>query len=126
MTQLMWNPFEAQYRGQSPTGEVVTVDEDVMNHAIKKAGSGVFEVAWWLESLPDVLQHWGYQEKRWTDPSTRMPRVNYSFAPKGAAAEGDHTQPTTSGFLRKLTTTGPLTTRLLNTNKLDSGRLEDK
>jgi hypothetical protein len=122
----MWNPFEAQYRGQASTGEVVTVDEDVMNHALKKAGTGVFEVDWWIESLQNVLEHWGYQAKRWTDPTTQMPRVNYSFAQRGAVAEGEHTHPTTSGILHKLTNSGPLTTRLLNTNKLNSGRLDEK
>jgi hypothetical protein len=125
MTQLMWNPFESQYRGQASTGEVVTVDEDVMHHALKKAGSGVFEVDWWIESLQDVLQHWGYQAKRWTDPATQMPRVNYSFAARGAAPQGEE-EHTSSGILHKLTTSGPLTTRLLNTNKLNSGRLDEK
>jgi hypothetical protein len=125
MSQLMWNPFEGQYRGQASTGEVVTVDEDVMNHAIKKAGSGVFEVDWWIESLQDVLQHWGYQSKRWMDPVTQMPRVNYVFANKGAGShESEHAHPTTSGILHRLTTSGPLTTRILNSGKLDSGKLD--
>ena len=126
MSQLMWNPFEAQYRGQGSTGVIVTVDEDVMNHAIKKAGSGVFEVDWWLESLQNVLEHWGYETKRWTDPVTQMPRVNYSFAPKGAAhSEGEQAH-TTSGLLRKLTTSGPLTTRILNSGKLNPEKPDDK
>jgi hypothetical protein len=125
MSQLMWNPFEAQYRGQATTGEVVTVDEDVMNQAIKKAGSGVFEVDWWLESLQDVLQHWGFQSKRWMDPVTGMPRVNYSMGPKGPAPQGDQAHTTTSGILRKLTGSGPLTTRILNSGKLDSSKLDE-
>ena len=120
----MWNPFEAQYRGQASTGEVVTVDEDVMNHAIKKAGSGVFDVDWWIESLQDVLQHWGYQSKRWIDPATQMPRVNYSFANKGAASQTEQPQHT-SGFLSKLTSSGPLTTRILNSGRLNSGKLDE-
>jgi hypothetical protein len=102
------------------------VDEDVMNHAIKKAGSGVFEVDWWIESLQDVLQHWGYESKRWMDPATQMPRVNYSFANKGAASQEEQPNASTSGFLRKLTTTGPLTTRILNSGKLDSSKLDEQ
>ncbi|HET9496375.1 MAG TPA: hypothetical protein VFR15_19275 [Chloroflexia bacterium] len=125
MSQLMWNPFEGQYRGQATTGEVVTVDEDVMNQAIKKAGSGVFEVDWWIESLQDVLQHWGFQSKRWMDPVTGMPRVNYSMGAKGPVPQGEQPH-TTSGILHKLTTSGPLTTRILNTGKLNSEKLNDQ
>ncbi|HEX6605758.1 MAG TPA: hypothetical protein VF276_02475 [Chloroflexia bacterium] len=124
MTQLMWNPFEGQYRGQASTGEVVTVDEDVMNQAIKKAGSGVFEVDWWIESRQDVLQHWGFELKRWVDPVTQMPRVNYALGAKGPAPQDEHGH-TTSGILHKLTSSGPLTTRILNTGKLNSGKLDE-
>jgi hypothetical protein len=126
MTQLMWNPFEGQYRGQASTGVIVTVDEDVMNHAIKKAGTGVFEVDWWVENLQDVLRHWGFESKRWTDPVTQMPRVNYSFAPKGAVHSEGEQPSTTSGLLHRLTNSGPLTTRILNTGKLNSEKLNSE
>ena len=41
------------------------------------------------------------------------------------APQGEQAHSTTSGILRKLTTSGPLTTRILNSGKLDSGKLDE-
>jgi hypothetical protein len=109
MSQMMWNHVEALYRGQSPGGTVVTVDQDAMSKALQNAGSSVYDTEWWLETLVTVVEHWGLRAKRWVDPATQVLRFHFRLAPD---------QPTGGSEIG----TGPLTTRIL-TNRLNSGNL---
>lgn len=86
--RMMWNQFQAQYRGQATNGTVVTVDETVMALALKKAGKGVFDSDWWIESLERVLNHWGITAQRWVDATTNTRRAHFSLEDEGLAAEG--------------------------------------
>ncbi len=84
--EMMWNEFEGQYRGQAEGGEVVTVAEDAMKLAHKRAGSWAFDSDWWVETLTRVLEHWGLYKKRWVDPSTQVVRLHFTLGePKPAA-----------------------------------------
>jgi hypothetical protein len=97
---MMWNEFEGLYRGQAAQGEVVTVAEDAMKLAHRKAGNGVFEADWWVETLTRVLEHWGVYRKRWIDQPTLTVRLHFTLGdPKPSnAAQGS----------------GPLSTRILS------------
>src|SRR5438105_3020251 len=75
--QIMWSYTDRLYRGQAGDGTVVTVTEEAMDVALKKAGKGVFESDWWTETLTVVLEHWGIYGKRWADPATAMPRLHF-------------------------------------------------
>lgn len=77
--QIMWSQVEALYRGQATDGAVVTVAEDAMMLAHRKAGMGVYEADWWVETLTQVLEHWGVYCKRWVDPATQTPRLHFSL-----------------------------------------------
>jgi hypothetical protein len=123
MSRILWNQVEAVYRGQANTGDVITVDEDAMQRALVNAGNAVFDSEWWVESLPNVLEHWKLVSRRWMDNVTGMPRVHYRLV-----TEADAQQPQgRTGPFRSNTGpikgTGPLTTRFLNSGKLDSGKL---
>ena len=100
--QMMWIPFEEQYRGQATQGEVVTVAEDAMKLALKKAGNWVFDSDWWVETLIRVLEHWGIYRKRWLDPATQVVRLHFSVG-----------NPTPDPNDSK-TASGPLSTRILS------------
>lgn len=100
--QIMWNEFEGQYRGQATGGEVVTVAEDAMKLALKKAGNWVFDSDWWVETLIRVLEHWGIYRKRWTDPATQVVRLHFTM--------GDPTP----GPDESTASSGPLSTRILS------------
>ena len=97
---MMWNEFEGQYRGQATQGEVVTVAEDAMKLVHKKAGNGVFESDWWVETLTRILEHWGVYRKRWVDPATQVVRLHFTL---GDPSPGDAPQ-----------TSNPLATRILS------------
>src|SRR4028118_1261134 len=71
---MMWNELEGQYRGQAEQGEGVTVAEDAMKLAHKRAGNWAFEADWWVETLTRALEHWGLFSKRWGDPATHAGR----------------------------------------------------
>jgi hypothetical protein len=120
MTRIIWNQVEAVYRGQSSTGAVITVDEDALQRALRNAGNAVFDSEWWLESLPVVLERWSLGSRRWMDQVTGMPRVHYRIVtdppPQSRTGPFGNTGPLIKG-------TGPLTTRILNSGKLDSGKL---
>ena len=114
--QMMWNQMERVYRGQASDGTVVTVEEDAMMLAHKKAGNSVYESDWWPETLTRVLEHWGIYSRRWVDEVTFVPRMHFT---KGEpAGQGAHTaQAQEQQQLRS----GPLSTRLLTANP--TGRL---
>jgi hypothetical protein len=112
MGRIMWSQAEGLYRGQSLTGTVITVDEDALKSALKNAGNSIFDTEWWIETLTVVLERWGMNSKQWTDPATQVLRLHFRIADANAG------QPSQSG-----STTGPLTTRLLNSGKLNSGGL---
>lgn len=104
---MMWSPRESLYRGQASDGTVITVDEDAMTTALKKAGNGIFETDWWIETLTRVLEHWGIFSKRWMDDITNVPRMHFRLG-----------EPTSVDPLEELkATTGPLGSRLLTRKK---------
>jgi hypothetical protein len=113
MGRIMWSQAESLYRGQSLTGTVITVDEDALKTALRNAGNSIFDTEWWIETMTIVLERWGLKAKQWTDPATQVLRVHFRSAMANGTEPG---QPTG-------TTTGPLTTRLLNSGKLNSGGL---
>jgi hypothetical protein len=134
MSRIMWSQIDSQYRGQSTSGTILTIDEDAMNKAIKNAGNAVFDTEWWVETLGVVLEHWGLRYKRWLDPVTQMPHVHYRLTndrtPTGSTGPlpGPNGAPAIKG-------TGPLTTRILsgklnsgnlNSGRLNSGKLRDE
>lgn len=84
---MMWNQHQDIYRGQATDGTVVTVDQEVMTLAIKKAGKGVYESDWWVESLERVLSHWGISARRWIDATTHTPRAHFSMGPVAAVPQ---------------------------------------
>ncbi|MDQ5823943.1 MAG: hypothetical protein M3441_06975 [Chloroflexota bacterium] len=100
---MMWNELEGQYRGQAEQGEVVTVAEDAMKLAHKRAGNWAFEADWWVETLTEVLEHWGLFSKRWIDPATQVVRVHFTM---GEPKTGDTKHP--SGPLSARIMSGPL------------------
>jgi hypothetical protein len=112
----MWSQVEGLYRGQCPTGTVITIDEDALKVALKNAGNAIFDTEWWIETFTVVLERWGLKSKNWTDPATQVLRVHFRMA-NSDGVQGNSTGPLGG------TTTGPLTTRLLNSGKLNSGNL---
>ncbi len=84
--RMMWNQFQAQYRGQATNGTVVTVDETVMALALKKAGKSVFDSDWWIETLERVLNHWGINTQRWVDATTNTRRAHFSLEGEAEAS----------------------------------------
>ncbi len=97
---MMWNEIEALYRGQAAQGEVVTVAEDAMKVAHKRAGNWAFEADWWVETLTRVLEHWGLYRKRWVDPATQVVRLHFTL--------GDPRPANT------IQATGPLSARIMS------------
>jgi hypothetical protein len=97
---MMWNEVEAQYRGQATRGDVVTVAEDAMKLAHRKAGNWVFEADWWVETLVRVLEHWGLYSKSWIEPSTQVVRLHFTLG-----------EPKTGGAIGA---TGPLSARIMS------------
>jgi hypothetical protein len=81
--RMMWNQFHDIYRGQASDGTVITVDQKVMTMAIRKAGPGVYDSDWWLESLDRVLDHWGIKSRHWMDATTHTPRAHFDFTQEG-------------------------------------------
>jgi hypothetical protein len=110
--QLMWDQIEAIYRGQATNSALVTVEQDAMDVALRKAGKVIYDSDWWLETLQNVLEHWGIYGKRWVDPATQLQRVHFTL--------GEPRKDTDSGQLQQETPpaegtrTGPLTERLIS------------
>lgn len=77
--RMMWNLVETLYRGQASDGAVITVVEDAMKLAHQKAGFGVYDADWWVETLTQVLEHWGIYCKRWVDPTAQTPRLHFTL-----------------------------------------------
>lgn len=101
---MMWSARETLYRGQASDGTVITVDEDAMQSALKKAGNGIFETDWWVDTLTRVLEHWGIFSRRWLDEATQVPRMHFRL--------GDP-KPTTPLEKQQIDGTGPLSARIL-------------
>jgi hypothetical protein len=119
----MWNQVEGLYRGQATSGVILTIDEDAMNKAVRNAGNAVFDTEWWVETLRDILEHWGLKSKRWTDPVTQMPIVHFRLTNERPPLT--NTGPFNgAGNTGPMKGTGPLTTRLLNSGKLNSSPLD--
>src|SRR5690348_4135414 len=135
MSKILWDHVESHYRAQSNSGVILSIDDDAMLKALKNAGNGVFDTEWWMETLPNVLEHWGLRSKRWIDPPTQMPRIHYRLTadrvPTGPLPTPPP-NPTFSGtgpLSNRLNGTAPLTSRTAPsstgplTNRLNSGRL---
>jgi hypothetical protein len=84
--RMMWNQFQGEYRGQATNGTVVTVEETVMDLALKKAGKGVFDSDWWIEALERVLNHWGINTQHWMDATTHTRRAHFSLDARAEAS----------------------------------------
>jgi hypothetical protein len=121
MSRILWNQVEAVYRAQANSGDVITVDEDAMQRALVNAGNTVFDTEWWVETLPSVLEHWSLGSRRWMDQVTGMPRVHFRLLAEAPSA--DRTIPFGSNT-DQIKGTGPLATRILNSGKLDSGKID--
>lgn len=121
--QMMWSQMDKVYRAQSTNGTLITVNEEAMDLALKKAGKGVFESEWWMETLEHVLLHWGIVARRWVDEATRVPRIGFSTqTAESERITGDLQSQQTPPPAR-----GPLSTRILSnklSGKLLSGDLE--
>ncbi len=126
--QMMWNQMDQVYRGQASDGTVITVEEDAMVLAHKKAGNSVYESDWWPETLTRVLEHWGIYSKRWVDEVTLMPRMHFTRGEP--AGQGAHTaQAQTQTQEQQQLRSGPLSTRLLTANptgRLDEGKQPER
>ncbi len=109
--QMMWIAIEETYRGQASDGAVITVNEDTMLLAHKKAGRDVFEADWWTGTLTRILEHWGIYGKRWMDQSTRVPRMHFNTGEPRQIIGG--LNPNASGPLSSRLNSGPLSTKHL-------------
>jgi hypothetical protein len=76
---MMWDQILSVYRGQAGNGTVVAVEPDAMELAQKKAGTGIYDSDWWVETLIVTLEHWGIYGRRWMDGATRVPRASFSL-----------------------------------------------
>lgn len=124
MSRILWDHVEAHYRAQCNSGVILSIDEDAMLAALKNAGNVVFDTEWWVETLQNVLEHWGLRSKRWTDPATMMPRVHYRLT-------ADRVPTGTTGPIGSSGGTGPLMNRIngtgpLSSNKPNTGSLSDR
>ena len=124
--KLMWNQIETLYRGQGTNGAGVTVEAEALDVAMRRAGKSVYDSDWWVETLQNVLEHWGIYMQRWTDAATRVPRIHFSVSvPRPGVVPGGAQQPsTTSGPLKPMTS-GPLNTGTLR-ERLLSNKQEEK
>jgi hypothetical protein len=132
--QLMWNQIETLYRGQGTGGTVVTVESDAMELAQKKAGKGVYDSDWWVETLLNVLEHWGIYAQRWIDAATRVPRMHFSTTPARVSPGTDPTQQPSAQeppaqqppVQQPSTTTTPINTGSLRERLMTTKKLEPK
>ena len=124
--KLMWSQIESLYRGQGTNGAVVTVEVEAMDVAMRRAGKSVYDSDWWVETLQNVLEHWGIYIQHWTDAATRVPRMHFSVTmPRPGEGPGASQQPsTTSGPLRSMAS-GPLTSGSLRERLLSNKQEED-
>ncbi len=140
MSRILWDHVEAHYRAQCNSGTILSIDEDALIKALKNAGNVVFDTEWWVETLPNVLEHWGLRNKRWTDPATQMPRVHYRLttdrvptgplSPTGTGplnstgplSDRINSGNSTGSLASRLNGTGPLTNRI-NSGRLNTGNL---
>jgi hypothetical protein len=100
--QMMWNPIEGKYKGQASDGTLITVDEDAMAQAHRRAGRMVYETDWWMETLVYVLASWGIFGERAHDQTTRVPTAHFRA--------GEPRRSSIAGGLQNAT--GPLSARL--------------
>ncbi len=110
--QMMWNTWQEAFRGQAGDGTIVTVEQEAMDLAHRKAGTSVYESDWWPETLTSILEHWGIYHKKWMDEDTHNPRLHFTTA---APEKASGAKPVS----------GPLSARLasgtLNTSNLTKG-----
>lgn len=111
--RMMFDQIEHVYRGQATDGTVITVKEDGMDLALRKAGKAVFETDWWSESQTAILEHWGLYGKRWIDDATKMPRLTFVVGEpkKGIVMPQNPTGPLSSRLQSK-SQSGPLSARI--------------
>src|SRR5687768_788570 len=110
--QMMWNAWLETFRGQATDGTIVTVEQEAMDLAHRKAGTAVYESDWWPETLTRVLEHWGIYHKKWTDDDTHTPRLHFTTTVPEKTSE---TKPA-SGPLSARLNSGSLNTRDLTKN----------
>ena len=108
--QMMWNAWQETFRGQASDGTIVTVEQEVMDIAHRKAGTAVYESDWWPETLTRVLEHWGIYHKKWLDEDTHNPRLHFTTS---VPQKQNETPGPASGPLSARLTSGPLNTRNL-------------
>jgi hypothetical protein len=116
--QMMFDRIGGSYRGQASDGTVVTVTEEAMEVALKRAGKSIYDSDWWTETLEQVLMSWGIYKSRWLDPATHSPRAEFSMDPPKKDTGTSSTQ-------RPATSTVPLPSGPLS-SRLTSGKLSDK
>jgi hypothetical protein len=131
MGRIMWSQVEGLYRGQALTGTVITIDDDALKTALKNAGESIFDTEWWMETLNVVLERWGLKSKHWTDPATQVLRIHFRMANTDQQGANGDTKAGTGPLTTRLMSTGKLNpssvgTGGLNSNKLDSGKLGDR
>ena len=108
--QMMWNAWQEAFRGQATNGTIVTVEQEAMDLAHRKAGTSVYESDWWPETLTSVLEHWGIYYKKWLDEDTVTPRLHFTTT---APEKSNETRKPASGPLSARLNSGPLNTRNL-------------
>lgn len=109
--QLMFDRIGGMYRGQATNGSIVTVTEDAMELALKKAGKTIYDSDWWVETILRVLEGWGIYCKRWVDDATNSLRLEFSTKPPDKPTgqqASTSTNPLTSGPLSSRLTSGKL------------------
>jgi hypothetical protein len=119
MSRILWDHIEEHYRAQCNSGIILSIDDDAMVKALKNAGNVVFDTEWWLETLPNVLEHWGLRSKRWTDPATQMPRIHYRLTTDRVSTGNTGPMKIGTGPLTdRINSTGPLSDRTNGTSSL--------
>jgi len=108
--QMMWNAWQDTFRGQASDGTIVTVEQEAMDIAHRKAGTAVYESDWWPETLTRVLEHWGIYHKKWLDEDTHNPRLHFTTS---VLEKPNEIPKPASGPLSARLTSGPLNTRNL-------------
>ncbi len=117
--QMMWDPITVIYRGQATDGTVVTVVQEAMELANKRAGRTVYDSDWWVETVQSTLEHWGLYARRWIDTASRVPRVEFSLGESKSATTQDQVKADAAdnppaNEPGKIAGSGPLTNRIMS------------
>ncbi|MFL5734489.1 MAG: hypothetical protein ACJ78Q_14985 [Chloroflexia bacterium] len=124
--QLMWNQIEELYRGQGTNGTVITVESDAMQAALNRAGKSVYETDWWIETLQNVLEHWGVYSQRWLDVATRVPRMHFSLTPNRMGPGATQQSPTQQPPVQQSPTQPQAQEPTGNTGPINTGSLRER